>query len=135
MKILIWLLGIIVVSVAAILVYALARSKVDPVVWQPGPNPGLTGKFEQNDALSQARPILRGVGVGPEDIAIGPDGWMYTGFRDGRIVRLNAEGQHEEFVNTGGFPLGMRFDSNGNLVVADSDKGLLSIKAARRADC
>jgi sugar lactone lactonase YvrE len=59
--------------------------------------------------------LLRGVGVGPEDIAIGPDGWMYTGYRDGRIVRFDAKGQHEEFVNTGGFPLGMRFSHHDNI--------------------
>jgi len=47
---------------------------------------------------------------------------MYTGYRDGRIVRFNADGMHEEFVDTGGFPLGMRFDSDGNLIVADADK-------------
>jgi hypothetical protein len=103
-------LGIIVLSAVAILVYALATSKVDPVVWEPGPNPGVTGLFAENNELANATALLRGVGVGPEDIAIGSDGWMYTGYRDGCIVRFDADGLHEEFVDTGGFPLGMRFD-------------------------
>ena len=54
MKILLWLLGLIVVSALAFVIYALARSKVDPVVWEPGPNPGLTGEFAPNEALGKA---------------------------------------------------------------------------------
>ncbi|MDH3578752.1 MAG: SMP-30/gluconolactonase/LRE family protein [Gammaproteobacteria bacterium] len=127
MKIVFRVLATIVIVVLAMLIYALARSKVDPVVWTPGPNPGLTGQFAPNDAIGSATMLLQGVGVGPEDIAPGPDGWMYTGYRDGRIVRFNAEGRHEEFAVTGGFPLGMRVDSDNKLIVADADKGLLSI--------
>ena len=127
MKILLWLFGIIVVSLLAFVIYALACSRIDPVVWEPGPNPGLTGVFASNEALGDATMMLRGIGVGPEDIALGADGWMYTSYRDGRIVRFNTEGQHDEFVNTGGYPLGMRIDGDNNLIVADAEKGLLSI--------
>lgn len=127
MKIVVWAIGIIVLGAVALLVYALARSKVDPVAWEPGPNPGLTGMFAPNEAIGSASMLLQGVGVGPEDIAMGRDGWMYTGYRDGRIVRFNAAGDHEEFVDTGGFPLGMRIDRDNKLIVADADKGLLRV--------
>jgi sugar lactone lactonase YvrE len=127
MKVAAWILVVIVIGVLAILVYALARSNVDPVVWQPGPNPGLSGEFAPNDAIASAKALLDGVGFGPEDIALGPDGWMYTGYRDGRIVRFRADGDYQEFVDTGGYPLGMRFDKDSKLIVADSDKGVLSI--------
>ena len=129
MRVLLWAFGIIAVGAIAIVVYALARSKVDPVVFEPGPNQGLTGVFAPNEAVGDATMLLQGVGVGPEDIAAAPDGWMYTGYRDGRIVRFNAAGDHEEFADTGGYPLGMRVDSNNRLIVADADLGLLRVSA------
>jgi sugar lactone lactonase YvrE len=122
-----WLFGVIAISALALLAYALARSKIDPVVWEPLPNSGLVGSFAPNDAIGSATLLLQAVGVGPEDIALGADGSMYTGFRDGRIVRFNAAGDHEEIANTGGYPLGMRVDRNNDLIVADADKGLLRV--------
>jgi sugar lactone lactonase YvrE len=127
MKVIIWVLGGIVAALIVVVLLALMRSNIDPVEFVPGPNMGLTGSLAPNDAIKSATLILEGVGVGPEDIAIGLDGWMYTGYRDGRIVRFRASGEHEEFANTGGYPLGMRVDRNNNLIVADADKGLLSI--------
>jgi len=47
---------------------------------------------------------------------------------DGRIFRFQADGTRPEvFANTQGRPLGLIFDRNGNLIVADAIKGLLSI--------
>ncbi|MBU1903427.1 MAG: hypothetical protein KJ573_07525, partial [Proteobacteria bacterium] len=46
----------------------------------------------------------------------------------GRIVRLNADGSNpQNWVDTKGRPLGIDFDSKGNLIVADAFRGLLSI--------
>ena len=43
-------------------------------------------------------------------------------------MRLQADGNRPEvFANTQGRPLGLGFDPNGNLIVADAIKGLLSI--------
>jgi hypothetical protein len=48
---------------------------------------------------------------------------------DGRIVRWPKDGRSgpEVFATTGGRPLGMDFDTAGNLIVADANKGLLAI--------
>ncbi|MBT8441138.1 MAG: SMP-30/gluconolactonase/LRE family protein, partial [Gammaproteobacteria bacterium] len=129
MKALLRALAIIGLCAVAIVIYALATSKVDPVVFEPGPNPGLTGVFAPNAAVGEATMLLKGVGVGPEDIAAAPDGWMYTGYQEGRIVRFNSAGDHEEFAVTGGYPLGMRVDGNNQLIVADADLGLLRVSA------
>jgi sugar lactone lactonase YvrE len=57
---------------------------------------------------------------------------FYTGLQDGRIVRFRADSSlPETFVNTMGRPLGMQFDREGNLIVADAFRGLLSITAER----
>jgi sugar lactone lactonase YvrE len=48
----------------------------------------------------------------------------------GRILRMAADGTSlDVFADTGGRPLGMAFDADGRLIVADALKGLLSIAA------
>ena len=85
-----------------------------------------------NDRLSGIR-SLPDVGPGPESVAIGPDGRLYTGLQDGRVVRMLADGSGvETFVQTGGRPLGMKFDAGGNLIVADAFRGLLSVSPERK---
>ena len=105
---------------------------IDPVAWRPSPNPGMTGVFAANDRLQGIRQ-LPVPGPGPEDVASGPDGWLYTGLQDGRIVRLRPDGGPAEiFVSTGGRPLGLQFDRSGNLIVADAFRGLLSVSPSRQ---
>mgnify|MGYP002055160584 FL=1 len=65
---------------------------------------------------------------GPEAIAFDGNGLMYTANEDGRIIVLNRDGSNpQDYAQTGGRPLGLKFDSNGNLIVADAFQGLLSI--------
>src|SRR5260370_23273920 len=100
---------------------------IDPVVWQPATSP----RVAPNDRLSGIQ-SLSDVGPGPESVAIAPDGRLYTGLQDGRVVRLLADGSGvETFVQTGGRPLGMKFDAGGNLIVADAFRGLLSVSPER----
>ena len=68
---------------------------------------------------------------GPEAIAFDDNGLMYTANEDGRIIVLNGDGSNPlDFAQTGGRPLGLKFDFNGNLIVADAFQGLLSIDTA-----
>ena len=53
---------------------------------------------------------------------------MYTANEDGRIIVLSRDGSNPyDFVNTGGRPLGLKFNPQGDLIVADAYSGLLSI--------
>jgi sugar lactone lactonase YvrE len=110
-----------------------ARSPIQPVAFAVPVDIGLSGDFTANKRLDAVKRHLQQVGVGPEDIVKGPKGDFYTGYQDGRIVRFAVtdgrfvEGSQQEFVNTGGRPLGMQFDAAGNLIVADAFKGLLSV--------
>jgi sugar lactone lactonase YvrE len=138
-KIAIGLVSALLALALVAVLWALASARIEPVAWQPGPNPGLTGAFAVNDRLAGVRLLAHGDGVGPEAIALGPDGRFYTGYVDGRIVRLalspdDTAADVEEFANTGGRPLGMAFDRGGNLLVADGRKGLLSISPAGRIE-
>lgn len=102
-------------------------SPISPVAWEPAVDPGLTGEFSPNKRLANVERMLDGVGVGPEAVACGGDGAMYTGLLDGRILSFNAAGEYSELANTGGRPLGMKVAQNGKLIVADAQRGLLSV--------
>lgn len=100
---------------------------IEPVAWQPSPVPDRSGPYAPNRRLSGIK-ILPEAGPGPEAVAATADGWLYAGLQDGRVVRMRADGSKiETFARTGGRPLGLKFDAQGNLIVADAFRGLLSI--------
>ncbi|KAL2333903.1 hypothetical protein Fmac_015116 [Flemingia macrophylla] len=84
--------------------------------------------------------VLRGAEVvgeghveGPEDLAYDAAARViYTGCEDGWIKRVTvndsvAESFVQDWVNTGGRPLGLALKGNGDLIVADAEKGLLRV--------
>ena len=117
----------LLIGVPVLTVLGLATSKVEPAVWTPGPNPGLSGEFAPNDALAEPIFLMKGEGIGPEELTIGPDQWLYTGLRDGRIVRFSEDGQFAPYADIGSMPLGLAFDAGGNLIVASPGRGLVSV--------
>lgn len=122
------LASLLLLLVAALALYlAVTPSPIDPVAWTPPPAPKLTGVLEPNDTLMKAELLGLGQVHGPEDTALDKQGRLYAGLADGRVVRLDAGGQAQTFADTGGRPLGMDFDAQGNLIVCDAWKGLLKI--------
>jgi sugar lactone lactonase YvrE len=119
----------VIASVVLILVAYLALWPVDidPVAWKAPKNPGYTGVFSQNQQLSQINRIELNGDIGPEDLALDQDGNVYFALLSGDIKFLDTKGQIHSWVNTGGRPLGIEFDKQGNLLVADALKGLLSV--------
>ena len=100
---------------------------INPAYWMPPVAPELTGAYAQNSELSKIE-RLRVDGFAPEDVAIDDQDRIYCGTEDGRIFRFQPDGGRPEvFANTRGRPLGLIFDRDGNLIVADAIKGLLSI--------
>lgn len=56
----------------------------------------------------------------PEGIAIGPDGWIWTGGESGQIFRIAPDASSiEEVASTGGFVLGIAFDGDRSLFACD----------------
>ncbi|MGE8358975.1 SMP-30/gluconolactonase/LRE family protein [Pseudomonas sp.] len=122
------LLGLLVLVIAAAALYlAVTPSPIDPLAWEAAEAPPMTGPLEPNDTLMKAELLARGQIHGPEDTAVDAEGRVYAGLHDGRVVRITADGSVETFVETGGRPLGMDFDAEGNLILADAYKGLLRI--------
>ncbi len=111
----------------ALLYFLLAPVPIEPAPWTPTPNAGFTGPFAPNSLLTAADTILM-PGPGPEDVTIGPDGGIYAGLANGTVVRIDrATGLVDSIANTGGRPLGVRFDRAGTLIVADAVRGLLAL--------
>ena len=104
---------------------------IEPGVWDPPPVPALEGDFAENRVL-QAMELFPTPGTsGPEDVAVDSEGRAYVGVEQGQILRYAADGSDPHvFAVTGGRPLGLDFDNDGNLIVADAAKGLLSVDAA-----
>ena len=106
---------------------------INPVSWNAPMPLGYVGPHAVNTKLANLKIIPIGADVGPETIAIGKDGKLYTTVASGNILRMNPDGSAQEvFVNTGGRILGFDFDASGNLIAADSIKGLLSISPDRK---
>lgn len=95
---------------------------ISPVPWDSPNPPTMTGIYAKNNYLKHVEIFWDDDGhYGPEDIVVRDDK-LYAGYDDGLI--MSTEGA---FFNTGGRPLGMTFDSENNLIVADAIKGLISI--------
>jgi sugar lactone lactonase YvrE len=129
-KIVLAVVGIafLLIIISTIILFKL-ESPIDPVAYDAPAKPEMTGVLEPNDLLQQAELLARGKVNGPEEVAVDAQGRIYFGTPAGTISRLLPDGVIEKFTETGGRPLGMKFDQKGNLIVADSIKGLLSVDA------
>ncbi|MBS0374071.1 MAG: SMP-30/gluconolactonase/LRE family protein [Proteobacteria bacterium] len=118
------------VALAALIGYLAAWPvPIRPLAWKAPTFAGYVGPHARNQRLAAARRVPLGAEIGPEHIAVGPDGWLYTGTLSGSVLRIRSDGERREvFARTGGRPLGMAFDGNGRLIVADAFRGLLAIE-------
>lgn len=115
-------------SISLCMYLVFSPSPIDADSYYPPKAPVLAGATAQNELLKKADLLGLGKVYGAEDVAIDSFGRIYGGTRDGKIIRiLPSNGTVETFCNTNGRPLGLHFDKNANLIVADAWKGLLSI--------
>ena len=127
----------IILKTAAVAVLVLAGAvaylclwpvPAEPVSWSAPAPPGFTGSFAPNTRLSGLRIIDTGSEVGPEHIAIGPDGKLHAAMHSGNLIRMEPDGGKQEvFANRGGRVLGFDFDAQGRMIAADAMKGLLAV--------
>ena len=119
------LLGLILIALGYLLFFPV---QVEPTTWRPPRTPVLEGKYEVNEQLSRLLVLYDGQCEACEDVAVDSQGRLYGSSANGDIIRFDGSKEDPQvIVNTGGRPLGMHFDFLGNLLVADADKGLLSI--------
>ncbi|MEM1120937.1 MAG: SMP-30/gluconolactonase/LRE family protein [Bacteroidota bacterium] len=117
----------LVVFIALIAAYfVLWPSPIDPIAWTPPKAPELVGQYQKNEKLSALEVLFAGDCNQCEDIAVDAAGNIYGGQINGDIVKFES-GKRRVLANTRGRPLGLDFDTLGNLIVADAGAGLLSI--------
>lgn len=122
-------LGLVGSLVGLLFLYLLiAPVPIDPKSWQAPANPGYTGNFEVNDRLAELETLSISDYSGPEDVIADTQGNLYVSTHEGVILRLSPDDSEPEvFAKNLGRPLGLAFDQQGNLLVADAYLGLLSI--------
>ncbi len=101
----------------------------EPIAFSPVKAPEYTGVLTQNEKLQTAELLFKGKVSGPEDIAIDSEGNLYISNEDGHIFKSNSKEELHIFAKTEGRPLGLRFDSNDNLIVCHESMGLISINS------
>lgn len=116
---------VIMVSIAVALWWVL----LSPVPFDPQPqpmmrNPAGAPPFVSNNKLTPAETLP--TGEGPEGVTFDSLGRLVTGLGDGRIIRVDEDGQVEEITNTNGRPLGLNYHQDGRLIIADAQNGLLA---------
>ncbi|MGE0717331.1 MAG: SMP-30/gluconolactonase/LRE family protein [Alphaproteobacteria bacterium] len=129
-----WFAGAAGLGLAAVAAYlCFWPVPAEPVAWPAPTPPGFTGAYAPNTRLAGLRTIDIGNEIGPEHIAIGPDGKLYAAMESGNLLRMDPDGgRREVFANTGGRVLGFDFDAGGRMIAADPMKGLLAIAADGR---
>lgn len=124
-NIILFISAIIIIFTAYFLLWPI---NADPEKWNPPKAPKLCGIYEPNSYLTAVEMLGKGIASGPEDVAVDRKGWIYGGMSDGWILKFQPDGSnYEVFAHTGGRPLGLSFDADNNLIVADAYQGLLSI--------
>ena len=105
----------------------MAKTRLIPRRWRPPRDVGLRGPFAPNRALADVEVIVL-PGTGAEDVAVDAEGAIYTGTREGDILRVSADGRRiERVAHTGGRPLGIEMHPDGGLIVCDAHRGLLHV--------
>ena len=107
----------------AFIIYFLAWPvPIEPTSWESPRDTRTDAEYSLNKKLKDIRIFWDNDGhTGPEDIVL-KDNKIYVGYDNGVIMSNDGI-----FSNTKGRPLGMAFDSEENLIIADAVRGLISI--------
>ena len=122
-----------VVAIISLCLYLLAWPvALKPQAWIAPKNVGFTDVFAPNETLANLQHLSLGGRHGPEDVVarMTEDGLrLYVSSKEGDILELDPKADnYRVFAQTGGAPLGLEFDREGDLIVADAYRGLLSVK-------
>jgi len=107
----------------AFIIYFLAWPvPIEPTSWESPRDTRTDPEYSLNKKLKDIRIFWDNDGhTGPEDIVL-KNNKIYVGYDSGVIMSNDGI-----FSNTKGRPLGMAFDSEENLIIADAVRGLISI--------
>lgn len=115
--------GVLIVILGYLLLWPVP---IAPMSWQAPTSNGFSGQFAENTRLSGLTLIALGSDNGPEDFAINAAGTIATATHSGAVLlKKKGDATFTPWINTGGRPLGIEFDADDNLLIADAHRGLL----------
>ena len=101
---------------------------IEPVAWQAPTDNLYTDIFKENNKLANFTAINIDGLHGPEAVVANINGEIFTTTHEGWILRFaEGETQAKRWVNVGGRPLGIAFDNQQNLWVANAYLGLQKV--------
>ena len=104
---------------------------IDPIAWQAPKAEPLAGVFSVNHKLADFETMNIDGLHGPEAVVANTAGDIYSTTHEGWILRwTKGQTKPQRWVNVGGRPLGIAFDSTGNLWVANAYLGLQKVDIA-----
>ena len=123
------LLNIVSLSIVLAIVYLFTWPvPVQPVAWNAPVDVGFVGDFTVNNKLDSFDKLTMGELTGPEAAVSDSNGNLLATSHEGWIVRwAPGQQQAEKWINVGGRPLGIDFDSQGNLWIANAYIGLMKL--------
>lgn len=105
----------------------LLPSPIDAIAYHPAPAMPWSGPLAVNRELDATTLLAIEDILGAEDVDVDAQGRIYGAAADGTIVRIGENGATETLAQTGGRPLGLHWDAEGNLIICDAFKGLLAL--------
>ena len=122
---------ILLVSIAVIVAIGVVintNSVIQAEYWEAPESNGVSQRLVNKAQLLPLSLIELGKYSGPEDITVNQQNELFVSTAEGYILKLNVmTNQLVEWVFTGGYPLGLRFDNAHNLIIADAALGLLKV--------
>ncbi|KAF0928560.1 hypothetical protein E2562_006006 [Oryza meyeriana var. granulata] len=137
------LLGVVNAALLVLAPVLVAVALYSPEGFSPAPMPPeysygapVSAPLHEAHALAASERVGEGRLPAPEDLAYdAASGWLYTGCADGWVRRVSVPaGDVEDWVRTGGRPLGVALTADGGLVVADADIGLLKVSPEKKVE-
>lgn len=122
-------LNIVGLTIVFSMVYLVAWPvSIKPVAWDAPVNLGFVGDFDTNTKLDSFSKMTMGDLSGPEAAVHDSKGNLVATSHEGWIVRwAPGQLQAQKWVNVGGRPLGIDFDADGNLWIANAYIGLMKL--------
>ena len=116
-----------------------SQAGFDPVEYHAPKALPLEGTLTPNTKLVKTRLLGENKIQGPEGIAIDKNGYIYTGTRDGNVLRIDprtypADNSLVKIGNTGGRALGIAVHPDGRLIIADATQGLIAMDMQGRIE-
>jgi len=121
-----------IMLLCAIAYLSLWPVSIKPVAWEAPVNSGYSGEFVVNNKLNQPEKLgLDGL-HGPEAAVYDSNGNLFASTHEGWILRwADDDPAPEKWVDVKGRPLGLAFDQQDNLWVANAYSGLQKVTPAK----